>query len=328
MRFTFVLFLLSLMVACGDPGPGDGLPHGDDDDTEGQWIEPPDGPSLRIETPEMTLPPGEEVFWCYFGTFPEDLSVNRMRVQTTSPFLHHTLLKEVPPEIEGYPDGEMVPCEPLGEWWASSPTMFETAGGTADYLFNLPEGVAFQIREGQRYVVDSHYLNLTDEALVGKVVYDLHLVDPEDVEYVAGTFNHDIGDLNIPTGGLTTLFGDCSWDHQVTILNMGPHMHAHGAQYAVDWLRPDEEAERILFVEDWLPEYREEPPLIDFAPGELVVEAGEVFRTWCTWDNETEDPLTFPEEMCTTFGVAYPLEENWFCDALPPDEGKGPPEGG
>ena len=73
--------------------------------------------------------------------------------------------------------------------------------------------------------------------------------------------------------------------------------------------------ETIYEVEDWLPDYRFAAPVTHFGREGYAVEAGDVFRTHCTYLNNGETELSYPDEMCTTFGVAFPLEEPIRCEA-------------
>ena len=170
------------------------------------------------------------------------------------------------------------------------------------------------ILAGERWVLDSHFVNTSPEDAEANIALEMGLLAPEDVVHVAGTYNHDSGELHIPAGGLWSLDFDCSWDAEVEILGIGPHMHTHGASYSVDWIRTDGSVQRILDIPEWQPEFRDRPPGLDFLEGEVVVQPGDSFRTTCSWDNQTGAEISFPEEMCTTFGVGFPLPDNAWCE--------------
>ncbi len=251
-----------------------------------------------------------------FGTFEVDAGVQWVALQNDSPFLHHMLLKEVPDDAV-WQDGEVVDCLSLPDWWSVSPTLFEAIGKDPEHperWVDLPDGIAFMIESGQRWVLDSHFINTSPNDAEANIAVEIGLVDPEDVLHVAGTYNHDGGDLHIPTGGLWSLEFDCTWETQVEILGVGCHMHYYGASYSVDWLRQDGSVERILDVPEWEPIFRDVAPGVDFLNGEVVVQPGDSFRTTCTWDNQSGAEVTFPEEMCTTFGVGFPLPDNSWCE--------------
>ena len=312
VRLLALLLSATLLGTLGcepepEPADEDGIPEASDG-------------TLRIESSTMELPAGEEIFWCMFGTFPETTGVQWVTLRSDSPFMHHMLLKEVPDDVP-YEDGDVVPCMETGAWWDVAPTLFESVGhppfDDPDRWVNLPDGVAYRVEAGQRWVLDSHYVNTTAEAATAQIAMDLGLVPLDEVESIAGTFNHDSGGLAIPPGGESSVSFECTWDSDVDILNIGPHMHSYGAAYLVEWVRPDGQVTNLLDVREWDADFRERPPTRDFDPGQVQVAAGDSFRTTCTWDNTTDGVLAFPDEMCTTFGVAFPLTSNQFCQPSP-----------
>ncbi len=308
--------LLSAGLLFGAACAGDEV-LGDDDDGGGGSDELADlGGDIRLGSTGLQLPAGEEVLWCMFGRFEVEAGVQWVALHSDSPFMHHMLMRGVPDDAP-WEDGEVVDCLQLPEWWAVSPTLFEAVGKDPEHperWVDLPEGVAFMIHPGQRWVLDSHFVNPSLEDAEANVGIEIGLVAPEVVEHVAGTFNHDAGELSIPAGGLWSLDFDCAWETEVTVLGIGPHMHGHGSSYSIDWIESDGSERRILEVPEWEAGFQTAPPGRDFAQGEVVVQPGDSFKTTCTWDNQTGAELSFPDEMCTTFGVGYPLPDNSWCE--------------
>lgn len=294
---------------------------------------------VRIESPTLSLPAGEEVFWCYFGTFEEEMAVREITLDPGSRWLHHALLKEVPDDAP-QEDGELVDCLELPDWWGTASTIFESVGdGNKDeseepenidtsaprVWARLPEGLAYRVHAGQRWVLDTHFLNTTETAEEATVAVDLQTMPLDEVRAVVGTFNHDSGTFQIPPQSASySLPFDCQWEQDVTILAIGPHMHAHGQRYLVERFVGPGELAPVLQVDEWEDDFREAPPVLNFPDGEMTVRAGDVFRTTCTWENPSDQALSFPDEMCTTFGVAYPLEQNAYCAGGMPIGGDGP----
>ena len=282
---------------------------------------PPAEGAERWQTPELLVPAGSERFWCMAGTLPDDVGVDALWQWTDSRWMHHQLVKRAPPDLP-YEDGEVVDCLDLGEWWGPAPTLFEGVGDLDDEderEVALPPGSAFLIQAGQRFVFDSHFVNTGEEDEYAVVAVDMHFVDPSTVEHPVGSFNHDVGGgLLIPPGLHTETF-DCVWEQDVSLLALGPHMHDHGREYSIDLVSPDGTVERLVHVDPWDPDFLDEPPMRYFALGELPIAQGQAFRTTCTWDNDSGHDLGFPDEMCTTFGVAAGLLESLLC------EPQGPP---
>ncbi len=316
------LALLLLLAACSDPA------------TEG-W-EPPalaDG-WIRYVTPELQLPPLSDQLYCTFATLPQDGAIQDALEWTDSDMLHlsHIVVRPAPDDV-GYEDGEVADCTELGDWWASSAPLYETAIKTRNEGLGLPPGVGFPIREGQRFVIDAHFINFTEEWSTAIVGLDLLLMDLDEVKAEAGAMSLDMGDdLVVPVGGRWTNDFSCEFSTAVTLLSVNPHMHERGQEFRLEWQRVDGSTQAVIDIDRWQDTFTEYPPELDYAPGSIVTAPGDVFRTECTWDNDLDHPLVFPEEMCTTIAVGYPLPGGAICmDGMvvpPPDRPGGGPGGG
>jgi hypothetical protein len=177
----------------------------------------------------------------------------------------------------------------------------------------MPDGVAIQFQEGQKYVLDMHYINTTGCTMIVQNGVNIGTVALEEVENWAAPMRMDGGIVELPSGEETVVTYDCEFETDMTILSVGGHMHEHGTSYLVEHVDSSESATAIYDIDPWDEEYRDFPLLENFGDGELEVKQGDAFRTHCTWFNSTEGLLTFPEEMCTTFVVAYPLEKAVSC---------------
>jgi hypothetical protein len=131
---------------------------------------------------------------------------------------------------------------------------------------------------------------------------------------VAGTFNMDAGGFELYPGRVTTERFSCPWEDEVTILSLGGHMHDYGASYLITH-EVEAGSETLYEVQEWAPAYRFSPLTTGFEDGELIARPGERFATTCTWYNDGGTTLRYPDEMCTTFGVGYPLPDNYYCDS-------------
>ena len=299
----------------GDSGPTVTCENeGDTIDVRGAFPNAPE-PGIELRAPSFEVPPYSEGFWCYYGTYTgPTVGVTWFEPLQTNAYSHHNLLRNV--TDGGMPDGTMMECPPTGDMYDYAP-LFEGVGvqpsETATNWLEMPEGVAIQFQEGQKYVLDMHYINPTGCTMVVQNGANIGTIDLADVEQWAAPIRMDGGIVEIPSGEAATLSYDCEFPTDMTVLSVGGHMHEHGTSYEVDWVRDSGEAERIYEIDPWDEEYRDFPILANFDEGELDVEAGDAFRTYCNWFNETESLLTYPEEMCTTFVVAYPLERALSC---------------
>jgi len=311
-----VVVALALLGCDGAPDlPGPGAPE---DDFLDLRVELPDAPDPEdgalFEVPWMEVGPGEEKLFCLYGTYEGPTTgVNSLRPAYPSRFHHHGLLKRG--TADDPPDGTIIDCTDVEEQWPPRPTLFERVGGgpDPDEWINLPDGIAFRLEQGQRWMADVHYVNTGREPIVLNYGFLLGFVPLDDVRAIAGTFNMDAGGFSIPPGEAGSEEFGCAWHDDLTVLSLGGHMHGFGTSYEVTHEAGDERA-TVYDVPQWREIYRFEPPMTNFDDGALTVAEGDLFHTSCNWLNRTSAPLEYPEEMCTTFGVAYPLEENYYCD--------------
>ncbi|MCP4870091.1 MAG: hypothetical protein GY898_15385 [Proteobacteria bacterium] len=323
LSLALLLFVLPACASTGGPAPEDEPGGGDPE------VPAPDQDEVEIRTPEWIIPAGTEILWCFFGVWEiEDVGVVQVEV-FDSPVSHHTLLKSVPAD-DPMPIDFMFDCTaPTGDM-AAYAVLFE--GYTPDFFdhdlgdddgqedddegtlwLDLPEGMAVKMVEGQRWMVDAHYINPTDEDIVTSVTFQLRTTPEDEVEQWVGAWTHHAQTLELPPGEITSRENTCGWEDEMSILSIGPHMHEWGYSYAVDLHRTDGAVERVYNVDEWDPEWRNDPIVEFFEPGEITVRPGDYFTTTCTWNNTTDYMLDYPEEMCSTFGMATPLETAFEC---------------
>lgn len=297
-------------------------------------IPPPPEGGVQVVTPILEIPPFTEARTCNFDTYTgPDMGVVWAMDYDHPAVTHHKVLLDV--HDEAYADGEIVNCEVMGTAVMDVYGLFIEGGGPEDAhelevpgpvwdvaywevvddrpsMISLPDGVAFPLRNGQRWAIDFHLLNPYDKPVRTNGGFNLGLVPVDEVEVWAGVGMFDSAPFELPTGPSILSF-DCAFDHQVTIQNIQPHMHDYGAEFRVEVVRANGTVEEVLAVEDWEPWMKTDIPFYYFEPGTLVVEAGDALRTVCRWDNPTGEPLPYPVEMCTTSWVGFPLEEGMVC---------------
>jgi hypothetical protein len=344
-----MLMWMVLVVACGNDldgvqddsasGPGfDGL------DLREAYPDPPPG-GFQIMAPDLEVGPYEETFFCYFGTYlGPTVGVNYMAPLQVDAFNHHNLLKAV---LDGeFEDGVLIEC-PSQEVMPEFFPLFEGVGEALDHYteggqvepsiegqgfgitapeypipmgdsmnwIHLPGGVAIRLDSGQPWVLDTHYINTMPEAILVNSGTNLGIIPEEEVEYWASTLHHDAGALiQLPPGESTSVSFDCEWDHEINLLSITGHMHEHGTSYKIEWIHGDGSEPDVLYeLDPWKEEYRDQPVMKNWDEGEIQAQAGDSFRTTCTWFNSTDHLLQNPDEMCSTGGVAFPLDEPHAC---------------
>jgi hypothetical protein len=244
-----------------------------------------------------------------------------MGVQTQwtyqSPGGHHVVVLGTKAPADLYPDGEVLDCTTTDSLpMLSSEPLFLGDGSfdpeKVETVTALPAGMASEITAGQRLILQSHYINATADPILVRDALSLELVDPATVEtWAAPLIQFDAGFALPP--GRSSVEVDCTIDRDVDLLFLGGHMHEWGAAFSTELTRASGEATTLYDVPVWDPLYRDLPPLERYAEGELHLAAGDRLRTTCTWDNDTDHVMTFPEEMCVMFATAYPLEAPLIC---------------
>lgn len=311
MRAAFSVAAVSLVLApgCAADAP---LDSGAADD--GRFPAPPDG-GLQIVTPTLEIPPFTERQYCYFGTYDgPDVGLHATE-GFQAEYGHHVVVLGTNYTTDEYADGELIDCteegdfdmlrmEPLfirGEYDPAYPT------GSA-----LPEGMAIELKSGQRWVVQAHYINAGDQALQVQDAINIALIDAGEVTTWASTLAHSNITFDLPAGQAASVEIDCEFDEALELLNISGHMHQLGTRFHVEHIRGDSR-QAVYAVPEWEADFRDDAPLVDWQGDSFSLLPGDRFVTTCEWFNATEADVGFPQEMCATVGVVYPRREALTC---------------
>lgn len=307
------LFLVS-MLACETPSQTP-TPQADVVDLRVAYPVPEEG--IQIRTPDLSVEPYEEVMYCYYDTYTgPPVGVVGMLPLYSKTYGHHVFLKAAN-DADDTPTGALVDCT-SAEVEQMKESVFVQAvhnyfpDGTGDWLSLFP-GYAFRLEQNQRLKLDAHFINPTDSALLANAAVNLELIPENEVEEWVGSFDLDGVNFEIPPGPNQSISFDCALPEGSAVLSVGGHMHENGTRYTVELIRGDTKIP-LLDVPAWSEAYRYSPPMSNFWPGDIRIEEGDLIRTTCRWDNPTSNPLSYPEEMCTTFGVATGLLSSFLCE--------------
>ena len=313
LRLPWLNMLGSLLLSAvllGCPGSVSDTGGGTLDLTR-EYRDPPEG-GVQLITPDLVIEPYSEMFWCFYGTYTgETVGVNFLQPFVTS-FNHHAFIQAAHETAPA--DGSVDLCPDIGGMGQTTP-LFEFTGTSltsdGNYL-PLPDDSAIKFRQGQRWVIEVHIINPSPNTLIVNTAFNLGFLPYDEVENWVGSWQFDIGDLTLPAGQETTLTFDCDFKQDVSLLTMAGHMHGHGRKHEVELLH--EGASEVLYsVEGWHDEFRDYPPLASWEPAEQAIGADDVLRTACTYENSGDSEVAFPQEMCTTKGLAFGLEDPIFC---------------
>ena len=276
---------------------------------------------LQFVSPEIVIPPYTEVLLCYFGTYDgPDIGVTGMTTRSHEDVTHHSGVMGV--YDDQFADGELVDCIgqglegmniytplffPVGiDWEGGDPIPAD-----ANYL-NLPPGSGFRINQGQRWTLDLHYINASDQPAVTNTVFTADVLPADDIESWIGAVMFDSGPFDLEPGDSEIVF-DCTWQEEFDVVTLMAHMHAYGSAFKAELVRPGEAPVTIFEIPEWTPALKDYPPVQSLEPGELHVQPGDVFRTTCSWTNLTGEVQPYPAEMCSLEMAAMPLEQPLMC---------------
>lgn len=306
-----------------------GCHRGDTDDSRGDGLDAldlrrefPAAPEngLQYLSPDLVIPAYTEKEFCTFFTYEGPTMGMDFQGMYQSEYGHHATLNGTNADPEEYPDGAVMDCtEPDSLPMTNLDPLF--IGGTAvefsvgdhDAELGLPDGMAVRLPEGQRVILQSHYVNTSpDDILVADAV-NVGLVPEDEVETWVGAFVHTNTTFSLPPGESTTITVECTWEDELNLLFLTGHLHEWGSAIKVEHIRGDV-TETVYDVPAWDPLYRDAPPYNVYDEGEYTVQPGDVFRTTCTWFNDLDQALDFPSEMCATAMMAYPSKVPLVCE--------------
>ncbi len=275
---------------------------------------PPEDPfRLSFTTPKFTVPTGDHFECFYTDTITDrDLAVYDAEGTQVQGGHHITIYyTDIIKDPQHHPcdDAEMADWRQVGG-------AGNTGEGDAD--LSLPDGLGLLVPEGVQLVLQSHYIDLSDNPKEVQDTATLLLKDPEEIEHFVNQFLVFDSSFNVAPGESLTKVTTCRVKETVNIVNLVGHMHEWGKEYMLE--RVDAEGNRIDMIYDastWHPEFASNPPVQKYTKDEpLVLEAGTLLRQTCTWWNHEDYPLIFPREMCLAFGQYYPDNGEQYCELV------------
>lgn len=276
------MLALILIAACASetPPPDDG---------------PPAGYTRYVTTP-ITIEPGQSGQWVEWVADPVGVDMDVIEIiGAQSAGGHHAIL---------YGSEDPQPVRTMREWVETdqlATRFLGGVGGEGGADFRPPEGAVLRIPAGSSLVIQTHYVNTTDEAIVGDSTLDVKMVPASPDHLVASFFG--VGSIDIVvTPGQSFLELDCVLERDIPLVMWSNHMHNYGSKVTSVLLDGDQE---IMLKDDpqWNYEWALSPNFVYRTIADpMVLPAGSTVRTRCEWSNTTADTIGFPDEMCAFFG--------------------------
>lgn len=261
-----------------------------------------DGVHFYFVGGEDVIQPGEEKTTCFHMEVPEDLAITDIEMMQGE-FGHHAVIVS---SNEPLPPGTVEDC--------TDETTYAKYKALLIPIDDPPDDAAFFLKKGTPVVLQSHYVNASDEPILVRDIVGTRKVQEAEVATWMAPFTATALGFEVPAGDdVTELSFDCNFDRDVELLYVGGHMHEQGSSYDIQLGPSTEELETIYTVDGWIPDFRDLPPIEIYRDDPLKITAGTVLRTTCRWQNKTGEPLRFPQEMCVSFGVLAGSQESYDC---------------
>lgn len=299
-----------LLLACTTPAEDTAAAVSD---LRQAFPEAPEG-GLQLISEELTIPPYTEKQYCLFGTYDgPDVGLHASE-GFQAEFGHHVVMLGTNITTSEHSDGELIDCTGENDFdmLRTEPLFIQGAYDPQHPDSSLPEGMAIKMAQGTRYILQSHYINPTDTPLLVQDAINLALLQEDEVDVWAATYAHSTININLAPGEEKSTVIECTFDEELSLLNLSGHMHEHGTAFSVDAVIGGVES-RLYDIPEWTPEMRDDVTLLDFGVEGLQVSPGDVFTTTCSWHNTSDETIQFPAEMCATVGVAWPRESALTC---------------
>ena len=208
-------------VGAGGTGTGFGGTSGRDPNT-GRLIPPAPGKGFQIETKDFQIPPGGEIFNCYFATVPSDTEI---AVSAWEGYMadgsHHWILYR---DDTGTAASGTLQNRGCTSGFGGTDWLYTT--GAPGHTEHMPAGVAMPLKARQRIKFDMHYINTTSQAKPGKAMLNIHLAQGQ-YERASALVSFNTG-IAIPPNGTQTVTGTCTPGTGAKFFSMTTHTHKRG----------------------------------------------------------------------------------------------------
>jgi hypothetical protein len=258
---------------------------------------------IDLLSAERVIPASSERMFCTYLTYDgSDTAINDLQA-IQGKFGHHAILLAAK---EPKPAGTVEDC--------SDPKDMAKFDVFAVFADRLPDGHATHLPAGKNLVFQSHYVNTSEDELLVQDVVRLHQVPVAGVTVWGSAWANAPLEFNIAAHSSGSVVAECTVPSDMNVLMLGGHMHQYGSTFET-LTGPDSNSLTSIYkIDPWKPEYRDEPPVQLDLSAPIHWTQGMVIRTKCSWNNTTDHMISFPEEMCSTFGYADGID-GWSCSA-------------
>lgn len=296
---------LALLAGCSDPGP-----------SYVTGFSPPSvQPSYtRFVTPAIKgIAPGSDVEYCQWVAAASDtdqdvLDITGLQSKTG----HHAVLYAT--TEKDFPVGETHVCTE-DDMLTISFVGAIGGEGTGGSSAKLPDGLFFRLPKGRALMVNTHWLNATQDTVDGQAVIDVQFAAASDARKIADLFANNGDTFKLTPNGATTDYDvNCVLKQDMQFAMNTNHMHEHGISAYSEIVHPDGSKDMVVLDDTWGGDQQFNPKYHRFGvETPLVAHAGDTYHTHCQWRNDTTAPIGFPREMCAGVGFYFPSQGQIAC---------------
>lgn len=258
--------------------------------------EPDPDQFVRLYSPPLIIPPQSDTTLCSYIDYyaPEDIVLSATRSLQMHGGHHVAVFVANSPSNDFEPD-ECSDEDMINYRYVAG------AGGGGGLDTEMPEGVALRIDQGLQVVLQSHYINTSDEPMVVMDAVDLEL-STHQAPIIADPFALLYSAFEIPPHSEHyERVSECTIDEAMDIYMLLGHTHEYGVLFEVEHIAEGGEADLLYHATDGRM-LRNTPEIKMYDPP-LRLEAGDQLRMTCAWENPYDTTITWPQEMCV--GLMY-----------------------
>jgi len=174
----------------------------------------------------------------------------------------------------------------------------------------LPDGLVRRLHAGTQLVLQTHWINATDEAFDGQAAFNVKY-EPVSATKTPTDFMAVMNTSFDVTPGTSRANVQCTFKDSVNVWQLAPHMHDLGTHVRIAYT-PVGGSERVMFDVDWKKEWSFNPQFMYFEQPMQVV-PGDKLTVDCEWSNPGSETIRFPSEMCGAIAQFYPSTNQLIC---------------
>jgi Copper type II ascorbate-dependent monooxygenase, C-terminal domain len=312
-----LLLTIPLLAGCG--GDDTRKPAGQAQELP-ELEPPPEGQGFQVSM-SAVAPPLSEAWVCAVYDLPTtELSPVNWVEYLQNPGTHHMTLSTT--FLSGVElESGVYDCADIYEDPAVMGGLLAFFGnqGEGQGRLQLPEGVAAMLPGGIQILHEVHYVNATEEEVSLYSIVNAWTIPADEVQDTIWGGQVRDENITVPAGQQHSEWTRCLMNEDVEVHFLASHTHATATSFTIAPYDGSSVGEVMYTNEDW------HNPMIVQYPEPLVVPAGQGFEFTCTYNNTTDQDITYgysaEDEMCNMAIVFTPGNPSALCEVVETSDG-------